>query len=149
LADPLVLKTLEIIDYFQPPIWWLETPRNGKLPKKPFMQHLNYVDIDYCRFEDLGYMKPTRFFGGPHIKNLESVFCDRLNCPGLVWDRVPTLSKPIRHRCRKGGGDGHVITEEACYIPPGVISYVTGFTGTPHSGLLSAMFTPMTLPSLT
>ncbi len=32
LADQLVLKTLEIIRYFQPPRWWLETPRYGLLP---------------------------------------------------------------------------------------------------------------------
>ena len=38
LADPLVKKALEIIRYFAPPIWWLETPRNGRLTKKPFVQ---------------------------------------------------------------------------------------------------------------
>ena len=131
VADPIVLKTLEIINYFSPPVWWVETPRNGRLTKKPFMQGLNFVDIDYCRFEDLGYKKPTRFYGGPHIKNLDNVFCDIYNCPGLVWDRIPTPSKPLHHRDHKGGSSGRVITEQACYIPPGVIEYVTGFAPPP------------------
>jgi hypothetical protein len=131
LADPLVRKTLEIISYFQPPVWWLETPRNGRLTKKPFMQNLSHVDVDYCRFEDLGYKKPTRFYGGPHIRELQSILCDPLNCPGLVWDRIPSAAKPLRHRNHKGGGTGRVITEEACYIPPGVIEYVSGFSQGP------------------
>ena len=64
LADPLVKKTLEVLNYFQPQKWWLETPRNGRLVRKPFVQHLKFIDVDYCRFEDLGYKKTDAFLRG-------------------------------------------------------------------------------------
>ena len=37
------------------------------------MQHLSFVDVDYCRFENLGFKKPTRFYGGNNIKELQNV----------------------------------------------------------------------------
>ena len=133
LADPLVKKTLEVLNYFQPQKWWLETPRNGRLVKKPFVQHLKFIDVDYCRFEDLGYQKPTRFYGGSNIDLCQNVLCDRVNCPALVWKREPTNNKPLPHRARMGGPFGRVITEDACYIPAGVIEYVAGLVLDPPS----------------
>ena len=49
-ADKLVEKTLEIIDYFEPPIWWIENPRNGRLKTRKMMKDLYFVDVDYCQF---------------------------------------------------------------------------------------------------
>ena len=95
------------------------------------MQGLSYVDVDYCRFENLGYQKPTRFYGGQQVKQLENVLCDKYNCPALIWDRVPTPGRPVRHCNHMGGGTGRVITEQACYIPPGVLQYVAGIAPAP------------------
>ena len=95
------------------------------------MQGLKYVDVDYCRFENLGYQKPTRFYGGKQVEQLENVLCDKLHCPALVWDRVPTPGRPVPHINHMGGGTGRVITEQACYIPPGVLEYVAGLSPTP------------------
>ena len=33
VANEIVQKTLEIVEYFQPDRWWLETPRHGLLPR--------------------------------------------------------------------------------------------------------------------
>ncbi len=62
-ADQVVIRTLEIIEYSRPEIWWLENPRTGLLKERPFMQNIPYIDVDYCQFSDWGYRKPTRIWG--------------------------------------------------------------------------------------
>ena len=131
LADAIVRKTLEVIRYFDPPMWWLETPRNGRLPKRRVVEGLPYVDVDYCRFEDCGYLKSTRFFGSEHLLGLESQFCDGQNCPGLLRNKTLRTGVKFRHRWHKGGGTGHVVREVAYHIPRGVIEYVTGLAPSP------------------
>lgn len=53
---PLLRKTEEIIQYFQPDFYFIENPFMGSMKK--------YVDrpyhvVDYCRYSDWGYKKPT------------------------------------------------------------------------------------------
>ena len=47
LADSLICKSLEIIDYFQPKAWFIENPAKGLLKDRPFMQGLAFADVDY------------------------------------------------------------------------------------------------------
>ena len=49
-ANSMVLRTLEIIDYLQPQVWFLENPSTGLLLKQPFMQDLQYSRCDYCMY---------------------------------------------------------------------------------------------------
>ena len=58
-ADKLVAKCLEIIDYFQPSVWFIENPDTGYLKSRPFMQKLSYVCVDY-RMHGACYRKRTR-----------------------------------------------------------------------------------------
>ena len=37
VADKLVLKVREIIDYFEPRVWWVENPGTGMLRHRPCM----------------------------------------------------------------------------------------------------------------
>ena len=125
-ADPVVKRTLEIIEYFQPEIWWLETPRNGLLARRDFMQGDPFVDCDHCRFEDRGYQKPTRFFGSQHLAALKPVLCDRKTCPGLVPPEEGKPGKQRGHRKRLGGNRGCAKKETTYYIPPELVEYVSG-----------------------
>ena len=45
-ANSIVLKTLEIIDYFKPKCWIMENPQTGLLKEQPFMSGLKYYDVD-------------------------------------------------------------------------------------------------------
>jgi hypothetical protein len=83
-ADKLVEKALEIINYFQPTFWFLENPQWGLLKSRPFMKKKAFVDVDYCQFSDLGYMKPTRIWGPVEIGLLRSVKCDPQTCPNML-----------------------------------------------------------------
>ena len=49
-ADALVQKCREIIDYFEPGVWFIENPDTGYLKSRPFMQNLPYVRVDYCMY---------------------------------------------------------------------------------------------------
>jgi site-specific DNA-cytosine methylase len=60
-ANKLVLKTLEIINYFDCEYWFIENPQTGKLKDQPFMKDFKYVDGDYCMY-GLPYRKRTRFW---------------------------------------------------------------------------------------
>ncbi|QDP47748.1 MAG: putative DNA (cytosine-5)-methyltransferase [Prokaryotic dsDNA virus sp.] len=57
LGCKIVIKTLEIIDYFQPDYFFIENPR-GKLRKLSFMQKLPRTTVTYCSYGDKR-MKPT------------------------------------------------------------------------------------------
>ena len=61
LADSIVMKTLEIIEYFQPSIWTIENPQTGYLKTRGFMQSLDYTDTDYCKYGS-SMKKKTRFW---------------------------------------------------------------------------------------
>ena len=61
-ADKLVLKTLEIIKYFNPSLWFIENPQTGQLKNREYMKDLPYYDVDYCMYSDWGYKKRTRIW---------------------------------------------------------------------------------------
>ena len=80
-ADSLVLKGLEIIEFFSPQAWFLENPRTGLLPRRPYMKGLAYVGVDYCCFSDWGYQKPTRIWGSEGLGRLKNIVCEKKVVP--------------------------------------------------------------------
>ena len=81
-ANKIVLKTLEIIQYFESEYWFLENPQTGKLKEQEFMKDLPYVDCDYCMYGK-PYRKRTRFWTN---KKIELKLCDK-NCGSFVDGR--------------------------------------------------------------
>ena len=61
-SDKLILKTLEIIEYFNPVLWFMENPQTGKLKNREVVKGLPFYDIDYCMYSDWGYKKRTRIW---------------------------------------------------------------------------------------
>ncbi len=60
-ANKIVLRTIEIIEYFNPIIWFIENPQTSLLKKQEFMNKYNYIDADYCMYGK-PYRKRTRFW---------------------------------------------------------------------------------------
>ena len=60
-ANAIVLKTLEIINYFNPRVFIIENPQSGLLKKQEFMKGLPYFDIDYCKY-GFNHRKRTRLW---------------------------------------------------------------------------------------
>ncbi len=61
-SDKLVLKTLEIIDYFNPQLWFIENPQSGQLKDRDIMKDIPFYDVDYCKYSNWGYRKRTRIW---------------------------------------------------------------------------------------
>tara|TARA_R110001592_G_scaffold359473_1_gene666169 strand:+ start:159 stop:761 length:603 start_codon:yes stop_codon:yes gene_type:complete len=66
-ANKIVLKTLEIINYFDCKYWFLENPQTGKLKDQVFMKDIPFEDCDYCMY-GLPYRKRTRIWTNKKIK---------------------------------------------------------------------------------
>tara|TARA_R100000541_G_C1867990_1_gene80347 strand:+ start:99 stop:746 length:648 start_codon:yes stop_codon:yes gene_type:complete len=76
---PLVRKTEEIIKYFKPMYWFIENPQTGGM--KNFLSHLDYYDVDYCKYSDWGYRKRTRIW--TNNKEFNPLIC-RKDCNNMV-----------------------------------------------------------------
>lgn len=65
-SNNLIIRVLEIIDYFKPKYWYLENPQTGKLKLQEFMIDLPYNDVDYCKY-GFNYRKRTRIWNNNPI----------------------------------------------------------------------------------
>ena len=144
LAGRVVRRTLEVIKWFKPQKWFLENPRFGLLREQPYMAGIPWVDVDYCQFSDWGYKKPTRIWGGEHLKELKDCLCDPMTCPNVRrrWDgrRV--------HRLMLGGNDMRVTRREKCRIPEGLVRYLLQVPELGHMLLIQARLAVMQLNAL-
>ena len=82
LADSIVLRCLEIIDYYQC-AYVLENPYSGMLRHRPYMISRPYHRVDYCAYQpELGMKKSTALF--TNLISFEPKTCPgREKCPGM------------------------------------------------------------------
>jgi len=101
-ADKLVLKTFEIIEYFNPHYWFLENPQRGRLKDRDIMKDKPYYDISYCMYSDWGYEKRTRIW--TNKKDWNNLICDKSGkCGNMIESRHKIVcdggyDKRKRHR---------------------------------------------------
>ena len=84
-SDHLIRKTLEIIDYFKPELWFMENPKTGQLKDREVVKGLNYYDVSYCMYSDWGYEKRTRIW--TNKKNWNNLICDKSGSCGNMIER--------------------------------------------------------------
>ena len=64
IGKPMVDRTREIINYFNPSWWWIENPQTGRM--KEYITDLPFFDVDYCKYSRAGdlfeYRKRTRIW---------------------------------------------------------------------------------------
>jgi len=83
-ADKLVLKSFEIIDYFNPSLWFLENPQTGRLKQRDIMKDIPYYDVSYCMYSDWGYEKKTRIW--TNKKDWNNLICDKSGACGNMLE---------------------------------------------------------------
>ena len=71
-SNKIILKTLEIIEYLKPRVWFVENPENGALKNQDFMKTLPYFVVSYCRY-GFPYRKNTRLW--TNLKNFPAKRC--------------------------------------------------------------------------
>ena len=98
--DKLVLKTLEIIDYFKPEAWFIENPALSRMKDRPFMKKLNNYIVDYCMYCDWGYRKRTRIW--TNKKDFNGLLCDKSGACGNMIGRKHRFSSDNGTKNHKG-----------------------------------------------
>ena len=73
-SDKLVLKTLEIIKYFNPELWFMENPQTATLKDRDVVKGIPFYDVDYCMYSNWGYKKRTRIWSNK--KDFQPLTCD-------------------------------------------------------------------------
>ena len=84
LADSIVLKCIEIIRFFKPPLWCIENPYTGMLKRRWFMADLPSFHVDYCAYDpDLGMKKQTMIWTN-HPSFLPRTCPGPGRCPSMI-----------------------------------------------------------------
>ena len=73
-ADKLVIKTLEIINYFNVDNWFIENPFTSDLKNRYFMKDIPYYKVSYCMYSDWGYKKDTNIW--TNKKDFKPLVCN-------------------------------------------------------------------------
>ena len=118
LAEKLIMKTLEIIEFFQPKEYFIENPASSLLKDMECMAGIPRIRVDYCQVEPAwGYQKPTMIFGT--VENLQNVQCDFENCAALKPGQK-------RHKVRLGGNSYGVTRSQKYRVPGKLLVYLCG-----------------------
>ena len=96
---PVLRKAEEIIAYFNPRRWVIENPAGGRM--KNYISQTPFT-VDYCRFSDWGYNKPT------HIWTNKTDFVS-LRCAKDCENMADVKGKKL-HRSHLGGS--HWVEED-------------------------------------
>jgi hypothetical protein len=86
-ADKLVLKSFEIINYFNCEYWFLENPQTGNLKNREIMKDIPFYDVSYCMYSNWGYKKQTRIW--TNKKDWVNLICDGSGSCGNMIE-IPT-----------------------------------------------------------
>ena len=115
LADSLVLRSQEIINYFNPRVWFIENPQTGLLKDRPFMVSIPFCDVDYCCYCDWGYRKRTRLWNNV---DFAGQICPGPGlCPNMDGYRHRTTAQQGKNRCNTGLYGTHLSQQHLHKIP--------------------------------
>ena len=114
-ADSLVLRSQEIINYFNPRVWFIENPQTGMLKDRFSMNSIPFCDVDYCCYCDWGYRKRTRLWNNI---NFTGKLCPGPGiCPNMEGNKHRTTAQQGRNRCKAGLYGTHIAQQNLHRIP--------------------------------
>ena len=91
------------------------------------MEGIHYVDVDYCRFSNWGYQKPTRIWGLAEIGTLLPRLCAGQECPNVGLRSNGYYGHKLILGATPKEGARRVRLEDQYRIPEGVIEYICGW----------------------
>ena len=119
-ANQIVLKTLEIIDYFKPQYYIIENPQTGLLKNQIFMNDLPYVDIDYCKY-GMPYRKRTRLWNNV-FQWLPKPLCKK-DCDSMDGNRHKAIAQRMPIGKKRDWGDKPKFKQSDLYVIPDKLIY--------------------------
>tara|TARA_R110001592_G_scaffold59567_2_gene180716 strand:+ start:1537 stop:2181 length:645 start_codon:yes stop_codon:yes gene_type:complete len=115
-GDMLIKKTLEIINYFNPEVWFMENPQSGRMKDRDIMKGIPFYDVDYCMYSDWGYRKRTRIW--TNKKDWNNLMCNK-QCGNMVGSlHKQNLGNSERQRKTNGNGTSQT---DRYRVPPDLI----------------------------
>ena len=114
-ANQIVLKTLEIIDYFKPTYYILENPQTGLLKNQSFMDGIPFTDIDYCKYGML-YRKRTRLWNNINLWNPRPL-CNK-DCGNIRDNKHIATAQRMPQGRKDSWGDKPLFKQQELYIIP-------------------------------
>ena len=126
-ANKIVLKTIEIIDYFKPKVWFLENPATGLLNRQPFMKDLHYTDVDYCKY-GMPYRKRTRLWN--NLTNWQPRALCKKDCKAMNGNRHKQTAQSGSSKIVGGLRDKNSHKQSELYrIPSELVEEILGSIG--------------------
>jgi len=116
LADSLVQRSQEIINYFNPRVWFIENPQTGLLKDRDFMLGIPFTDVDYCAYCDWGYKKRTRLWNNVDFKG--KLCRGRGECPNMEGRRHRATAQQGKNKYLDGMYGNAFNTHTLHRIPP-------------------------------
>ena len=119
-ANSIVLKTIEIIEYFGFPYFVIENPQTGLLKSQSFMNGLRFNDIDYCKY-GFNYRKRTRLWN--NLTNWKARPLCKKDCGKVVNNKHIETAQRLPQKSKADWGDNYVIhkQEDLYKIPADLI----------------------------
>ena len=77
-ADRLVRACRDVIEYVSPAVFFIENPDSGDLQRRPCVEGLPYVRVDYCVYSNCPFRKRTMLW--TNCTDWTPNMCDRSHC---------------------------------------------------------------------
>ena len=119
-ANSIVKKTIEIINYFNRSVWFIETPQMGLLKQQDFMKDFDYYDVDYCKY-GMEYRNRTRIW--TNLKDwMPRPLCKK-DCGNIINNRHKETAQRLPSKGRWYEQKKH--TQDELYrIPSDLINHI-------------------------
>ena len=120
-ANKIVLRTLEIIEYYNPTYYIVENPQTGLLKEQWFMNGLPYKDIDYCKY-GMPYRKRTRLWNNVFNWTPRPLCKRDCGCMDISGKRHITIAQQSPNKTSKSNNQiWSYQTSQLYVIPSGLI----------------------------
>ena len=120
LANQIVLKTLEIIEYLNPTYFILENPQTGLLKEQQFMHGIPYKDIDYCKY-GMPYRKRTRLWNNVIQWNPKQL-CKK-DCGNIIDNKHKATAQRMPNGTKDTWGNKPLFKQDDLYVIPEELIY--------------------------
>ena len=108
-ANRIVLKTIEIIKYFNPKYFVIENPQTGLLKNQEFMNEFDFKDVDYCKY-GFNCRKRTRLWN--NITNWTPRYLCNRDCGNIRNNKHIETAQRLPSKTKAEWGDNYVIHKQ-------------------------------------